>query len=78
MSKLQAAQSLTGGKTEQDKLWGKLRLSYDALGDAEQEMFLDIACCMLGKRMVTVLPAWGPCCEDALRNLISRSLVECG
>ena len=74
LSTLQAAQSLTGDRT--DKLWGKLRLSYDTLGDAEGDMFLDIACCMLGKRMVTALPAWGRAARIALDNLISRSLVS--
>ena len=42
----------------------------------EQEMFLDIACCMLGKRMVRALPAWGRAARTALVNLISRSLVS--
>ena len=74
LSTLQAAQSLTGDRT--DKLWGKLRLSYDTLGDAEGDMFLDIACCMLGKRMVRALPAWGRAARIALDNLISRSLVS--
>ena len=76
LDKLHAAQSLTGGTTEQDKLWSKLRLSYDTLGDAEGDMFLDIACCMLGKRMVRALPAWGRAARIALDNLISRSLVS--
>ena len=76
LEKLRAAQSLTGHKTEQDKLWGKLWLSYDALGYAEQAMFQDIACCMLGKRVSMTLPAWGPSAKSTLRNLISRSLVS--
>ena len=76
LRKLHAAQSLTGNKTAQDKLWGSLQLSYEALGDAEQQMFLDIACCMLGKRKETVLPAWGLGAESTLGNLISRSLVS--
>ena len=76
LAKLKAAQPLSGCKTEDDELWGKLRLSYDALYRAEQEMFLDIACCMLGKEISTVLPAWGPGAKTTLCNLISRSLVS--
>ena len=74
--KLESAQSLTGDSTKEDKLWGKLWLSYEALGHAEQQMFLDIACCMLGKRERTTLPAWGRSAMSTLRNLISRSLVS--
>ena len=75
LKKLRAAHSLTRGRPEQDQLWGKLRLSYDALGAPEQQMFLDIACCMLGRQVSTVLPAWGPGAHTALRNLVGRSLV---
>lgn len=76
LSRLQAAQPLTGCNTQDDELWGKLKLSFDALGAPEQQMLLDIACCMLGKRASAVLPAWGTGAAGTLRNLMDRSLVR--
>ena len=78
LSRLHAAQPLTGCHTQDDELWGKLKLSYDALGVPEQGMFLDIACCMLGKQRDAVLPAWGAGAASTLRNLMGRSLVSVG
>ena len=78
LARLQAAQPLTGCRTEDDDLWGVLKLSYDTLGQAEKEMFLDIACCMLGKERSVVLAAWGVDGATSLRNLINRSLASVG
>lgn len=76
LHRLRAAEGLPGGAD--DPLVGRLRLSYDALGTAEQEMFLDIACFMLGKDARACAPAWGPLADSTLSNLESRSLVGVG
>jgi energy-coupling factor transporter ATP-binding protein EcfA2 len=44
LSQLQHAKPFGGGRIENDKLWGRLRICYDDLADEEREMFLDIAC----------------------------------
>jgi len=43
-SQLQHAKPFGGGRIENDKLWGRLRICYDDLAYEEREMFLDIAC----------------------------------
>ena len=78
LARLRAAEPLSGGRTEDDELWGRLKVSFDALGGPEKEMFLDIACCMLGKIASAVLPAWGPWAKATLRNLTSKSLLVVG
>ncbi len=42
--RLKNAQPFGGGRIDNDKLWGQLRICYDDLAHEEQEMFLDIAC----------------------------------
>ncbi len=44
LSQLQHAKPFGGGRIENDKLWGRLRICYDDLAYEEREMFLDIAC----------------------------------
>ena len=78
LAALQAAQPLSGCRTEDDALWGRLKVSYDMLGPPEKEMFLDIACCMLGKGYSATLPAWGRLGELCLGNLVNKSLVRVG
>ena len=68
-----AVEGPSGGAA--DPLVGRLRLSYDALDKAAQEMFLDIACFMLGKDARACLPVWGPLADSTLRELVNRSLV---
>ena len=53
-----------------------LRLRYNALNMAEQEMFLDIACLMLGKDARACVPVWGLLAESTLSTLEIRSLVH--
>ena len=43
-------------------------------GRRRAEMFLDIACCMLGKRVDRVLPAWGPGARSSTGELSSAGL----
>jgi energy-coupling factor transporter ATP-binding protein EcfA2 len=42
--RLKNAEPFGGGRIENDKLWGRLRICYDDLAHEEREMFLDIAC----------------------------------
>ena len=50
--------------------------SYNSLDSDEQQMFLDIACIMLGKRAQFCLPVWGSLAASSLENLKNRSLVS--
>ncbi len=67
---------MTGGDTADDELWGKLKLSYDALDGDEQEIFLDIACFMLGKHASSAIPVWGCLAQSTMQNLKHRSLLS--
>jgi hypothetical protein len=42
--RLKNAEPFGGGRIENDKLWGRLRICYDDLAHEEREMFLDVAC----------------------------------
>ena len=74
--RLQSARPFGGGSKADDVLWGKLLLSYDALDRGEQQMFLDIACILLGRRAQYCLPAWGLLANSTFSNLQNRSLVS--
>ncbi|KAK9813110.1 hypothetical protein WJX72_009191 [[Myrmecia] bisecta] len=75
LRKLRDARPFGGGNNA--ALWGKLKLSYDALKDEPtvQRMFLDIACFAIGKPAELCTPAWGQDAELDLQNLINRSLM---
>jgi hypothetical protein len=75
MDELQTAIPFGGGRLKDDQLWGTLKLSFDALNNHEQRMFLDIACFMLGRDAIKSKPAWGRRANSFLRHLRSRSLV---
>lgn len=76
LKRLQTAEPFPGTSREADRqLWGKLLLSFDDLGSREKQMFLDIACVMLGRHAQCCLPAWGELADSALGNLKNRSLV---
>lgn len=53
--KLQKAQRLA---PEQDRLFPRLRITYAALEDVEQRMFLDAACHLLGRGVETAKRMW--------------------
>ena len=55
LHKLCAAQPLGPGK---ERLFARLRLSYDMLTEHQQRMFLDTACFFLGKRTDTAKHVW--------------------
>ena len=76
LSMLQTATPFGGGSLDDDLLlWGKLKLSFDTLNAREQQMFLDIACFMLGKDAIMSVPVWGEMADSTLTHLRSRSLV---
>ncbi|KAG0623638.1 hypothetical protein M758_3G190100 [Ceratodon purpureus] len=63
---------------ENDKIFRRLRISYDALSLEHQEMFLDIACCLLGQsqdmaKRVWKSQGWFPLL--AIRNLVKKALI---
>ncbi|XP_039682591.1 TMV resistance protein N [Medicago truncatula] len=57
-----------------------LKVSFDALGEAEQNVFLDIACCFKGyelKELEDVLHAhYGNCMKYQIRVLLDKSLLN--
>ena len=73
---LQSAKPFGGGRTADDALWGKLLLSYSSLDGPEQQMFLDIACILLGRNAQCCLPIWQPLAKSKLESLENRSLVR--
>ena len=54
---LQSAEELP----EEERLYASLRISYDALEDAQKRMFLDAAFFFLGRRADTAVHAWQGC-----------------
>ncbi|KAG0627452.1 hypothetical protein M758_2G202000 [Ceratodon purpureus] len=80
LEKLKNAEPLEGGD-DNDKLWKMLQISYDALGENEKDMFLDIACFfsdIVQYSEQTLLRIWGgkPSKWIELRNLKERCLVK--
>ncbi|CAM6033858.1 unnamed protein product [Sphagnum compactum] len=80
LNKLKSGQSFTGGN-DNEKLWSKLKISYEYLDKEHQRMFLDIACFFGGLKIRTICRAWNgdylhP--KFALQNLQHRSLIQCG
>jgi hypothetical protein len=72
---LQSARPFDGRALVEDRqLWAILKTSYDDIAPQGQQMFLDIVCCMLGKKKVMCLPSWDNG-QFQLEILISRSLV---
>jgi hypothetical protein len=57
LSKLKSGQSFTKGNVN-EKLWSKLRISYDHLDKEHQNMFLDIACFLGGLKISTICRVW--------------------
>lgn len=56
LAKLEKAENVGIGSS--GKLFGRLRVSYDALDSSDQRMFLDAATMWLGRRTNTVKRAW--------------------
>jgi energy-coupling factor transporter ATP-binding protein EcfA2 len=78
LNKLKSGQSFTGGN-DNEKLWSKLKISYDHLDKQHQNMFLDIACFLGGLKISTICRVWNgdylhP--KFGLKNLQHRSLIQ--
>ncbi len=78
LSKLENGQSITGGN-DNEKLWSKLKSSYDHLDKEHENMFMDIACFLGGSKINTICRAWNgdylhP--KFGLQNLEYRSLIQ--
>lgn len=77
MRRLKAAVAIEGHGNEDQKLWRKLRISYDDLGDIEKALFLDFACilCDMGVvHMNTIIRIWGD--RAGLQTLIDSLLIK--
>ncbi|KAK9811557.1 hypothetical protein WJX72_005824 [[Myrmecia] bisecta] len=82
VKQLKAAQDLPG--SDDDKVFRRLRISYDGLGWQQQQMFLDVACLLLGRSAAAAKRAWAGSSwpsEAGLSLLLTRCLLtmdECG
>ncbi len=78
LSKLKSGQSITGA-IDNEKLWSKLKISYDHLDKQHQNMFLDIVCFLSGSKINTICWVWNgdylhP--KFGLKFLEHRSLIQ--
>ncbi len=80
LTKLKSGQSFTGGN-DNEKLWSKLKISFEYLDKQHQNIFLDIACFLGGLKISTICRVLhGDYLHPkfALQNLQHRSLIERG
>jgi len=80
LHELKGGRNITGG-SDNEMLWKTLRISYDHLIKTHQDMFLDIACFLVGLKQNTICRMyWNG--DDSLRpmlilqNLKDRSLIK--
>jgi len=62
-----------------DEVRGKLKISYDALGDAEKEVFLDIACFFISGKKLWATYFWDACRlypHNSLKKLTDLCLIK--
>jgi energy-coupling factor transporter ATP-binding protein EcfA2 len=88
LSRLKNVKPFRGDRIENDKLWGRLSISYIDLAYEEQQMFLDIACFFseynskfeTGVTIQKALQIWNVPSQyssmSSLQNLMDRSLVK--
>ncbi len=72
LSRLHKARSLGGAS--KDPIFSTLKISFDDLAEEEQDMFMDVACVLLGQSSEQAMCAWET--SLGLDNLVSRSLVS--
>jgi energy-coupling factor transporter ATP-binding protein EcfA2 len=80
LNQLEDGKNITGG-SDNEMLWKKLRISYDALDEKHQNMFLDIACFFNGFKKNTFCRVWSGDNSSpilGLQNLKDRSLIKWG
>ncbi|KAL2967644.1 hypothetical protein AAZX31_16G187000 [Glycine max] len=63
-------------RTPRKEIFDKLKVSYDALDEEEQKVFLDIACCFKGWKLTEVEHLYDDCMKDHIRVLVEKSLIE--
>ncbi|XP_039167471.1 disease resistance protein RPV1-like [Eucalyptus grandis] len=66
-------------KAPHEDVFGKLKISYDALTFEQQQIFLDIACFFIGEHMMYAIYMWKDCDffpDIGLDVLVSMSLVK--
>ena len=76
-NRLQKAESIEG--THDDKLWGRLRISYDGLTTDEKMMFLEFACIFVNVRHMdrrTIERIWDS--RNGIEHLVNRHLLKHG
>lgn len=77
LRRLEAAEAFGGHRNDDEKLWEKLRISYDDLEDLEKDMFLDFACIFSDvevKDKNSITRIWNS--RTGLQNLIDSSLIK--
>ena len=74
--KLQKAERLAPDLGE-ERLFSRLRISYDALEPSEKSIFLDAACFLLGRRAATAKRVWSGCAAWGRCKSLYRSLACC-
>lgn len=73
--RLRWAQSLDCSKGK-ERIFSRLRISFDDLDEDAQTMLMDIACVLLGERLLPAVAAWGDGAELRLQNVINLSLIK--
>ncbi|XP_039167468.1 disease resistance protein RPV1-like [Eucalyptus grandis] len=66
-------------KAPHEDVFGKLKISYDALTFEQQQIFLDVACFFIGEHMMYPMYMWKDCDffpDTGLDVLVSMSLVK--
>ncbi|RZB61997.1 TMV resistance protein N isoform B [Glycine soja] len=67
-------------RTPTKEIFDKLKVSYDALDEEEQKVFLDIACCFKGWKLTEVehilRGRYDDCMKDHIRVLVEKSLID--
>ncbi|KAG0604254.1 hypothetical protein M758_10G157100 [Ceratodon purpureus] len=77
LERLKAADALEGHKNADERLWAKLRISYDDLGDLEKDLFLDFACILCDMEKLEKNSIVRICkSRGGLETLINSSLLK--